>query len=502
VFGLYSGTVSTPNLGYDMHKFSIYNSGQPARDRALVRRPLYSDLARKRLLSGAIAAILFISTTSILPQNARGSWLSDITGIDVNIPKGTISFSQPHPEDIPKAIQNLPRDVINALNPAGNNLAFLIRQANAQASGSTIQMPADIRQTLTPFFPPQVLDRARFTTRQRAGISIATAALEVDGNINAITVDDIIVFANDNDATNPVLWAHELVHVGQCENMGIDGFAAMYAGWGAQTIANDAYGWEAHVQLALSQNTQLGQQWQDNMGGVIQPMSANDFASRASVNSPSPGPTSVINYGNGDVFEGELSGGWPQGIGKMTYTDGSIYQGQFVRGLPSGWGFLTYANGSTLWGRFLGGVAQGAGIFKTADEVYQGTFANGQKDGRGVIRFSNGDIIWATFHNSATYGLALVRFGNGDVYRGELDNSRPNGRDVFVIAKGGTIEGVFVPSGCQQACGQGTIKYPNGDIYIGEFVNSQPYGRGVLTYSNGTKFEGTFVDGSPSGNNR
>jgi hypothetical protein len=56
--------------------------------------------------------------------------------------------------------------------------------------------------------------------------------------------------------------------------MGIDGFAAMYAGWGAQTIENEAYGWQAHVQLelALSQNTQLGQQWQDNTGGVIQPL--------------------------------------------------------------------------------------------------------------------------------------------------------------------------------------------------------------------------------------
>jgi hypothetical protein len=106
-------------------------------------------------LSGAIAAIFLISTTAVLTQNAGASCLSDITGIDINIPKGTISFSQPHPEDIPQAIQNLPRDVVNALNPAGNDLAFLIRQANAQASGSATTMPPDIRQRLTPFFPPQ-----------------------------------------------------------------------------------------------------------------------------------------------------------------------------------------------------------------------------------------------------------------------------------------------------------------------------------------------------------
>jgi hypothetical protein len=197
-------------------------------------------------------------------------------------------------------------------------------------------MPTNIRQRLTPFFAPQVLDRARFTTRQQSGVSLATTLLEVDGNINAITVDDIIVFNNDNGATNPVLWAHELVHVGQYQNMGIDGFAAMYAGWGAQTIENDAYGWEAYVQLSLSENAQVGQLWQDNTGGVIQPLTANDFSPRVSQSAPSQTSTSVIQSPDGttSTYEGEMSQGVPQGIGKLTYSN-AVYQGQFSHGQPT-----------------------------------------------------------------------------------------------------------------------------------------------------------------------
>ena len=253
--------------------------------------------------------------------------------------------------------------MLNALNPHANELAFLIRQANAQASGSAMSMPSNIRQTLTPFFPPQVLDRARFTTRQQAGISLATTVLEADSNINAITVDDIIVFNNDADATNPVLWAHELVHVGQYQNMGIDGFAAMYAGWGARTIENDAYGWQAYVQLALSENTPVGQLWQDNTGGVIQPLTANDFSSRISQSAPSQTPTSIIQTPDGNTYEGELSQGVPQGIGKLTYTN-AVYQGQFSRGQPNGWGIMNIKNGDIYWGRFSDGVEQGKGIIK------------------------------------------------------------------------------------------------------------------------------------------
>ena len=204
-----------------------------------------------RNLRLTLAVLLLILGSSIFGRGSA-SWLSNITGVDFNIPAGTLQISQPHPENIPQALQNFPRDAMNFLSPAGDALAFAIRHANVQASGSAMPIPSNIRAILVPFFPPDILDRARFTTRGRSGISIATITLENGGNVDAITVDNIIVFDNDNYASQPDLWAHELVHVTQYRNMGVDGFAAMYAGPGAQTIENDAYAYQDHVAQLLA----------------------------------------------------------------------------------------------------------------------------------------------------------------------------------------------------------------------------------------------------------
>jgi hypothetical protein len=51
----------------------------------------------------------FALTTTLLllqAENADASWLSKITGIDINIPAGTISFDVPRPDAIPDMIKN------------------------------------------------------------------------------------------------------------------------------------------------------------------------------------------------------------------------------------------------------------------------------------------------------------------------------------------------------------------------------------------------------------
>lgn len=227
---------------------------------------------------GAAAISLFVC---VLP--ARASWLSDITGIDVNVPEGKISINQPRPQDIPQMIQHLPRDSANFfLNPLGPKLAFLIRQAHAQAEPSSQPIPQNIRSILAPYFPSRILDIAKYTTTGRSGVSIATGVMEANGHVAAMTVDNIIVFRDDGETRNWSTWAHELVHVSQYQNMGIDGFAAMYAGWGAQTIENDAYSWQNHVEAEVnsSQASSASQQWFD-AGPPNRQLSWNDFHAAA-----------------------------------------------------------------------------------------------------------------------------------------------------------------------------------------------------------------------------
>lgn len=221
---------------------------------------------------GVKALVLAMIQVAIFSNDVTASWVSEITGVHVDVPSMTLRLDRPRPEKIPDMIQHLPRDAANFfLNPVAPHLAFLIRQARAQALRSARPIPVDIKRALIAFFPPSIIDKAKYTTRSQAGISLATAVLEGNGNISAITLGEVIVFDDNQGTSDPVLWAHELVHVSQYENMGIDGFAAMYAGPGSNTLEGDAESWENHVasQINPSQDSSsIASQWIDTRGAT------------------------------------------------------------------------------------------------------------------------------------------------------------------------------------------------------------------------------------------
>ena len=233
-----------------------------------------------------ICAGLSLAIVLILdPSISLASWLSDITGINIDIPGQKFEIGTPNPAAIPQMLQNLPRDAANFfLNPAGPPLAFAIRQAEANALRSAKPMPYNIRQQLAPFFPPVILDGALWTTSAESGVNVASQLEQANGNIGAITANSIIIFRGPSEAQNPVIWAHELVHITQYRNMGIEGFAAMYAGWGAQRIEGDAYAWQNHVAQFIQMYPPPGagsfsQQWVVN--GSPNPLTWSDFHSAA-----------------------------------------------------------------------------------------------------------------------------------------------------------------------------------------------------------------------------
>lgn len=100
------------------------------------------------LVRYATVVLLCAATVS-----ARASWLSAITGIDINIPAGTVSFSTPQPQDIKEMLKNLPADLLRTLNPQGEELAFLIRQAQAQAALGAQPIPPNAPELLPGIHP-------------------------------------------------------------------------------------------------------------------------------------------------------------------------------------------------------------------------------------------------------------------------------------------------------------------------------------------------------------
>jgi hypothetical protein len=148
--------------------------------------------------------------------------------VDADADRG---FTTPDPSAAVRGLlQSLPPDVAQALlDQAGTTLVLAIRQAHAEAAPAARPMPPQLRQMLAPYFPADVLATVRFTTNARSGAGLQTLLMQRNAHVAAVTVDDIIVFRSDEDAANPCLWAHELVHVQQYGAMGVERFAFLYA---------------------------------------------------------------------------------------------------------------------------------------------------------------------------------------------------------------------------------------------------------------------------------
>lgn len=187
-------------------------------------------------------------------STASASWLSDRTGINIDVPAGRVQIGTPRPEAIIPMIQNAPRDLVTFLaNPQlGAGLAFVIRQAKAQAQRSAVPISSEIRRQLAPYFPSDILDSVRWTTQDRAGISITEPLIRHLNNA-AVTLDDVVVFRMGNSSEE--LWAHELTHVMQYRRLGIEGFAAVYASPGSIAIEAEAYQYAQVVLRGLNQTS-------------------------------------------------------------------------------------------------------------------------------------------------------------------------------------------------------------------------------------------------------
>jgi Domain of unknown function (DUF4157) len=117
----------------------------------------------------------------------------------------------------------------------GPALAAWIIESRNTAIGTSAPMPAQIRTILTGFIDEDILNRVRFKVGDNGALNLARLAFvygdKLYGNdVVAVTLDDVIVFANLSDAyNNGTLWAHELAHVAQFKNWGIQAFAIKYA---------------------------------------------------------------------------------------------------------------------------------------------------------------------------------------------------------------------------------------------------------------------------------
>ncbi|TFB35007.1 DUF4157 domain-containing protein [Pseudomonas sp. F01002] len=134
-------------------------------------------------------------------------------------------------------------------------LALWLTQARAEAASAGIQpIPPHIREQLLRWYDPSVLDAARYKVSDNGQFSAATAMLQ-NPDVGAVTLIDIILFRDAQTAEQDVaLWAHELKHVQQYQEWGVEGFAQRYT-QDFNAVEAPAYAIQAEVRRLVREGT-------------------------------------------------------------------------------------------------------------------------------------------------------------------------------------------------------------------------------------------------------
>ena len=150
--------------------------------------------------------------------------------------------------DLEPMLGSLPDDVHQVAAPA---LALWLTQARTDAASAGIQpIPPHIRQQLLRWYDPSVLDTARYKVSDDGQFNAATAMLQ-NPDVGAVTLIDIILFRDAQTAEqNIALWAHELKHVQQYQEWGVEGFAQRYT-QDFNAVEAPAYAIQAEVRRSL-----------------------------------------------------------------------------------------------------------------------------------------------------------------------------------------------------------------------------------------------------------
>ena len=141
----------------------------------------------------------------------------------------------------------------NASLMLGMALRNWIVQSRQHAVAADLSpIPPAIRAQLEGYFDAQLLDMVRYRVGDDMPASLSHALLQ-NQDVSAVTLVDLIVFQSAEDAQNNVpLWAHELTHVRQYRELGVDAFTARYAR-DYISLESPAYQMQSRVRYGMKQ---------------------------------------------------------------------------------------------------------------------------------------------------------------------------------------------------------------------------------------------------------
>ena len=230
----------------------------------------------------------------------------------------------------------------------------------------------------------------------------------------------------------------------------------------------------------------------------------------------------VMEYANGDKYEGGFAAGVYSGEGKYTFANGMYYQGEYENGMREGEGLFSWSTDGNLENGWLfeGTFKEDKAYFgKTTKNVdtgliwYEGYMldlnnADVTKAGTGYVYFSDSGC-------SYTGGMTVAAGLDSYLYQGEGTFEWPGSDLVGTFADGAPVSGTktfyleneninrkeyyvgaFVNWNYE---GQGTYYYESGDVYAGGWANNLYSGEGKYTFANGMYYQGEYANGMREG---
>lgn len=145
----------------------------------------------------------------------------------------------------------------------------------------------------------------------------------------------------------------------------------------------------------------------------------------------------VLEWSNGDKYEGEFKNGLRHGHGVLIECKGSRrYEGQWVLSQKEGKGTETFANGDKYVGDFSADVYNGQGELRTKGGVYTGHFKDGLRDGIGLMQFKSNCRYEGHWQRGRFHGRGLYIWSDGRKYEGNWENGERNGMGILTLTNG------------------------------------------------------------------
>ena len=229
--------------------------------------------------------------------------------------------------------------------------------------------------------------------------------------------------------------------------------------------------------------------------GKLRFPSGSEFTGRFA-NGQRDGKGRFVHSGFG-VIEGVWSNGSLEGHARIDRKkNGDVYEGEVSKGLPDGFGKFIYSNGDRFEGNHRKGKRHGQGkLTKKLGEVWTGEW-KGKDRFSGEARLKNGARYKGVFTKGAWDELVTVRYRNGDWYKGPVKNWKRNGTGKLKSKKGEVFEGQFRND---IYSGKGVRTLACKDRISGSWKKGASHGPVKIEYADGAVWAGRHKSGLPNG---